>query len=669
MKALLTNLYFILFLGIVLLPSRASAQPDQLGNANGTFLCPNKQYNLSSSTTPSSNSCSVNWTVTNGMTLLQNPTTAGLMQIMLNDIPGGMAIVRTAYTNCSNTTANGNSPPLTIYIRSITNVALGAITLNNSTSGNLDFGSTAQVALEVPLLTIPRNASDPNSNATISASGYEWTIPAGWTWPDGSISNGTPRLFTFPAVNVPNRVVVTPPAAACAGGAVPVVKVRAVDTECSIGAQASYVPTKSAEKTLTINCVTPPLLIVTNATPQGGPVSLFCGQNLDGLRASSTATGFSNFNFTGSGVVSVSGGQGTGVPNPTISGPGTGTIGLTANYIRNGASTTVTATPVTVTVQATVAPITLQPIPASCPGQTIRLTAASVPGATAYAWAVPYPFNPQGTTVTTQPYLDITSDATALNRAFMVRVEARSGSCTPSYSDGRGILGTGSGISIGVDASHSQTEICPYTSLTLQANIDDNQFRASTTYAYNWTISKRNGRTGATTTTTDAAQTIFVTTPGAGDWLDVQVRVTSSCGDFSPASQSWQSVTQFSTGEYCLESYSLAARPAPAYPNPANERLHLPPAHGTYVLYDSHGQAVRQQRATAAAGELNTQKLPAGLYYLVRLDGQNPRCGKPFACSTRRAQPAACTSPDFHRKPGLFLHFYLERGRGSGHLK
>lgn len=42
------------------------------------------------------------------------------------------------------------------------------------------------------------------------------------------------------------------------------------------------------------------------------------------------------------------------------------------------------------------------------------------------------------------------------------------------------------------------------------------------------------------------------------------------------------------------------------------------------MLYDSHGQAVRQQRASpTAAGELNTQKLPAGLYYLVRLDGQN----------------------------------------------
>ena len=57
---------------------------------------------------------------------------------------------------------------------------LGALTLNGSTSGNLDFGSTAAVTLEVPPLTIPRNANGPDKNTTISASGYEWTIHSGW---------------------------------------------------------------------------------------------------------------------------------------------------------------------------------------------------------------------------------------------------------------------------------------------------------------------------------------------------------------------------------------------------------------------------------------------------------------------------------------------------------
>ena len=133
------------------------------------------------------------------------------MQVSFNDVPGGVATLQTTYTNCTNTTANGQSQLLPVYIRSITGVALGAITLNSSPSGSLPFCSTAPVTLEVPLLTIPRHANDPDKNATVSAQSYEWTIPAGWLWPDGTTSTGASRLFSSPAVSVPNRVVVTPP--------------------------------------------------------------------------------------------------------------------------------------------------------------------------------------------------------------------------------------------------------------------------------------------------------------------------------------------------------------------------------------------------------------------------------------------------------------------------
>ncbi|MBU6120233.1 hypothetical protein [Hymenobacter siberiensis] len=85
----------------------------------------------------------MNWAVAGGNTLLTNPTTAGLMQISFNDVPSGTATLQTTYTNCGNTTANGSSPSLTVYIRSITNQPLGALTLNGGTSGNIDFGSTA----------------------------------------------------------------------------------------------------------------------------------------------------------------------------------------------------------------------------------------------------------------------------------------------------------------------------------------------------------------------------------------------------------------------------------------------------------------------------------------------------------------------------------------------
>ncbi len=74
------------------------------------------------------------------------------MQLSFADVPAGAATVKTIYTGCTSTAANGESPTTTIYIRSITNQSLGALTLNGSTSGNIEFGSTARVTLEVPLL-------------------------------------------------------------------------------------------------------------------------------------------------------------------------------------------------------------------------------------------------------------------------------------------------------------------------------------------------------------------------------------------------------------------------------------------------------------------------------------------------------------------------------------
>jgi hypothetical protein len=170
--------------------------PSQIQNANGTFLCPNKTYNFSSANASSSQGCSVFWNVGGGTAPLSNPATAGLMQVWFNDVPGGSASLFTTYSKCSVTAANGQSQLLTVYICSITNVALGALTLNGSTSGSrgLEFGSTAPVTLEVPLLAIPRNAAEPNP-AVVLAEGYESTIPAGCLWPDRAVSTGPARLF------------------------------------------------------------------------------------------------------------------------------------------------------------------------------------------------------------------------------------------------------------------------------------------------------------------------------------------------------------------------------------------------------------------------------------------------------------------------------------------
>lgn len=67
--------------------------------------------------------------------------------------------MRATYTRCSTTATNGQSPILTVYIRSITNVPFSALTLNDSTSGNIEFGSTAPVTLEIPALVIQRHGA------------------------------------------------------------------------------------------------------------------------------------------------------------------------------------------------------------------------------------------------------------------------------------------------------------------------------------------------------------------------------------------------------------------------------------------------------------------------------------------------------------------------------
>ena len=148
-----------------------------------------------------------------------------------------------------------------------------------------------------------------------------------------------------------------------------------------------------------------------------------------------------------------------------------------------------------------------------------------------------------------------------------------------------------------------------------------NKYSASTTYYYDWNISKRNGSTGATTTYSDSGSTVYLTTLGVGDWLDVLLRVSLSCGNFLPASSSWQSLYRFQNGEYCLQSRALPGKATPAlaaYPNPADERLLLPTVAGTYTRYNSHGKAVRQPTPPpAAAGEYDTRNLPAGRYYLI----------------------------------------------------
>jgi len=532
--------------------------------------------------------------------------------VQWQDTPNGESLTvnfeqSTATSGGGITWSHASTQTLTARIRSVAG--------QNGPSGtlNLPFCSTSPFTLNVPteyFVNVP--------NESITA--YLWEVPATWGVQGASqIPSFGSTPVNFKLYEGTRTITLTP----TPGGNVDL-RVFQYSSVCN----QTYSPSQ-LYKLLSFpgayRIQRQPTVTIT-----AGPTTLYCGDRTPQTYAAQASSGASSFTWTYPSGWTV---QGPATNASIVLIPdgnsGSESISVQAFYTCGGPTTLAVAAsePRAVTVRPEVAPVVLAPIPASCPGQTIRVSVGPAPGVTTYAWTVPYPFSPQGVTTTTVPYLDISSNATALNRAFSVRVKGGSSnsSCTPSVDEKTGILGTGSGIAVVTDAPKNETEICPYTNITLQAVILDNQFSASTAYGYTWTISKRNGQTGALTTTTEYAQTVTATTPAVGDWLDVGLRVTSSCGDFFPTSNSWQSVSHFQNGQLCLDAPTA---PTPkeqltetAYPNPANNRLQLPPAAGTYILYNGHGRPVRQQRVIAnAAAVFNTEKLPDGLYYLVHQD-------------------------------------------------
>lgn len=339
MKQLLRILSFsCALLGLAARPFNATAQRLQISNANPTFICPGKTYSYSGILTTSSGNdfqCRYNWTPTGGQLTVPNQQDFPQTSVQWNDVPAGQVTLKVEFNGGCSTAANNNATPdtRTFYIRSVTNQTLGALTLDGSTSGNIEFGSPAPVTLEVPYLLIPRNANDPEKSIPLTAEGYEWTIPAGWLWPDGSASTGAPRLFNSRSVPNPNRIQVTPPGNACGGGAL-VVRVRAVDTECAIGAQPGYVATRSAEKTLTVNCVLPTLRIASN----GAPAIIRCADVRDfGFRADPQGGQGGTFAYNWTTTNNWTPATATGlVPGIRPSGSTGTTITLGGTYSRSG---------------------------------------------------------------------------------------------------------------------------------------------------------------------------------------------------------------------------------------------------------------------------------------------------------------------------------------------
>lgn len=140
---------------------------------------------------------------------------------------------------------------------------------------------------------------------------------------------------------------------------------------------------------LVVNCLVPQPLIISNRTPQGGPITLFCGEPLSQEQVRPgppPATGtFSNFQFSYTNPVYGFCCLNTATPGFTTT-VGTGTIGLTATYTRNGASTTVAATAATVTTRPELAtPVFALGNYDLCLNETKRFEVTAIPGADSYA--------------------------------------------------------------------------------------------------------------------------------------------------------------------------------------------------------------------------------------------------------------------------------------------
>ncbi len=411
-----------------------------------------------------------------------------------------------------------------------------------------------------------------------------------------------------------NRILVTPPANACSGGATPVVRVRAVDTECAIGAQAGYVPTKSNEKVLSVNCITPPLIIISNRTPQGGTITLFCGEPLSqeqvrpGTGTPPFGGSFSNYSFSNTSPVFAFCCTNTATPGFTT-GPGTGTISLTATYTRNGASILVTAPTINVTTRPELAtPVFTASNYDLCLNETRRFEVTPVPGASSYEWTVsPSNLSPSGTITTPDPFLNITAPANTSQIDGVVSVIAKATSvCQPSARATVNFQ-IGAGTATFSSSASYYGYVCPDGPVSF--TVDRSRQRGADTYV--WYVNE--------VPDYNHGGSFQITAPSVGNSTYVRVVVTNSCSGTGVLFEGGQAVYGASEidGMPCQNALQDPEASTSAYPSPADAELTLVQAAGaTTTIYNSQGRLVYTGQKGKHKVAVDTRNWPAGLYYL-----------------------------------------------------
>lgn len=593
---------------------------------NGGDVCPNRVYTYSINT-----SCLVNWAVTGG-TIQGASTNTNRISVIWNDIPTVQSTTPFS-TNVRATLSGCSNPPLvqpaSVFVSSISNVTPGPLTINGAAvfrQHALPFGDNAALTLRVPLVTLPQSSA---RAVPLHALTYEWVIPVNWRYNGTNIvSDGvTPRRFSG-SPQAGNQITVTP-----APGTGGTISVRAVNNNCI---NASTGPDNSLSQTLSLHVVrpTPSLTILSDRSPTGGNFTLNCGDQSDyrfRVVVGSIPSGgsFSNQAFRVSGQLAATGPlTGSNSVNTAFSGA-TGTAGISfqARYTRNGVSIDTEAPNVNVTIQSALTPISFASLPHRlCNGESATLRVNPVPGATRYTWTLAAsgqlltPVPPVSATgqeyVTTSPELPVTVrlNPSLYSYRAAVTVTAGSRACGNSRVTGTLTLGVADQINL-YSSNRNSFQICAHQPIQFTVSLLGQQGEVT---GYDWLVNEMpfNGPGSG-------SSTITVFTPAAGQRLSVLATVHSRCGDISRGLD--VTTVGYIDGLPCEAAIIGATPPRPqvvAYPNPANTTLTLEQGGGTVRLADAYGKTVQSQTTSPGRLQLDTSRLPAGLYFLEMRDAK-----------------------------------------------
>lgn len=186
---------------LILFSLNAHAQTEIIDPNIGLPVCPGVTTVYSVRTTTSNNNlngCAFNWVIQGGVVSGTSQTTSigSSVAVTWDNLPTSTSnVTRLSVTlsQCSNTSVN-SSPQLPIVVRSLSTTTPTAITVNGSSSGVLGLCDTAPITLATTRVQFPF----PAGTTPAFADQYEWTIPSGWLWPDGTTSTGAPRPRSTP---------------------------------------------------------------------------------------------------------------------------------------------------------------------------------------------------------------------------------------------------------------------------------------------------------------------------------------------------------------------------------------------------------------------------------------------------------------------------------------